>query len=221
MPSIIESAHLWIAAIVFVGALLCSEQLRAAPESSYPPLFGSREVRSPNTAVFNKWTRMLARQKDEPPTYESPCLIRRQNRCYVENWRMLLAQLRNREPLTQIEAVNTFMNQAPYVTDPVNWGVPDYWATPLQFLAKDGDCEDYAIAKYISLRDLGFSSTVLRIVVLEDLNLKAAHAVLVVYHEGRALILDNQVQSVVPAERIRHYRPVYSINEDAWWLHRP
>lgn len=217
----IESVRPWVATIALAVTLLCSQQLEAAPEIAYPPLFGSREVRSANTAVFNKWTGMLVRQKEEPPTYSSPCPIRRQNRCYVENWRTLLDQLRSREPLAQIEAVNAFMNQAPYVTDPVNWGVPDYWATPLQFLAKDGDCEDYAIAKYVSLRDLGFSSAVLRILVLEDMNLKAAHAVLVVYHEGRALILDNQVQSVVPAERIRHYRPIYSINEDAWWLHRP
>ena len=98
-------------------------------------------------------------------------------------------------------------------------------ATPVieemgSFMTKDGDCEDYAIAKFMSLRQLGFDNGQMRVVVVDDLNLGVAHAILVVYLDGRAFVLDNQIASVVPAEIIRHYRPVYSINEDAWWLHR-
>jgi len=44
--------------------------------------------------------------------------------------------------------------------------------------------------------------------------------VLVVFLEGRALVLDNQVSGIVPAESIHHYHPYYSINEEGWWLHR-
>jgi predicted transglutaminase-like cysteine proteinase len=112
------------------------------------------------------------------------------------------------------------MNRQRYLTDPRNYGVKDYWATPIQFLKRDGDCEDYAIAKFISLRALGFTNDMLRIVVLQDLNLRIGHAILVVYLDGRALVLDNQVRRVVPAETIRHYQPIYSINEQHWWLHR-
>ncbi|MBI3707639.1 MAG: transglutaminase-like cysteine peptidase, partial [Proteobacteria bacterium] len=96
-----------------------------------------------------------------------------------------------------------------------------YWATPLQFFAKDGDCEDYAIAKFVSLKMLGFTNEQMRLVVLDDLNLQIPHAILVVYIGGRAFVLDNQIPKVVPAEVIHHYRPIYSINEDGWWLHRP
>ena len=89
------------------------------------------------------------------------------------------------------------------------------------FRMQNGDCEDYAIAKFMALRALGFENPEMRIVVLNDLNLGIAHAILVVYVDGKALVLDNQIRSVVPADSIRHYQPVYSVNEEGWWLHRP
>ncbi len=140
--------------------------------------------------------------------------------CAEERLTRLLAELADKPLADQLSAVNRFFNRAPYVLDPVNWGVPDYWASPGQFAAKDGDCEDYAIAKYLALRRLGVPARMMRIVVLEDRNLNTDHAVLAVRDPaGRIWILDNQTPIVVKAERIRHYRPVYSINEEAWWLH--
>jgi predicted transglutaminase-like cysteine proteinase len=192
----------------------------AAAEPAYPALFGTNEVRSASLGPFRKWTGVMARQIDERPLYDGPCTARRFNRCHLQEWRQLLREIAAKDPVAQLEAVNSFMNRAPYVTDPVNYGVPDYWATPLQFMTKDGDCEDYAIAKFMSLRQLGFDNGQMRVVVVDDLNLGVAHAILVVYLDGRAYVLDNQIARVVPAEIIRHYRPVYSINEDAWWLHR-
>jgi predicted transglutaminase-like cysteine proteinase len=208
---------LWLAV-----ALLGATALRSAgaDEPSYPPLFGSREIRSASLGPFQKWTGMLARQHDERDLYDGPCTARRFNRCHMQEWRQLLREIAGKEPAAQLEAVNSFMNRAPYVTDPVNYGVPDYWATPLQFMNKDGDCEDYAIAKFISLRQLGFRNANMRVVVVDDLNLRVPHAILVVYLDGRAYLLDNQISRVVPAEIVNHYRPIYSINEDAWWLHR-
>jgi predicted transglutaminase-like cysteine proteinase len=192
----------------------------AADEGPYPALFGTREVRSASLGPFQKWTGVLARQIDERALYDGPCTERRFNRCHLLEWRQLLRDIADSDPAAQLEAVNSFMNRAPYVTDPVNYGVPDYWATPLQFMTKDGDCEDYAIAKFMSLRQLGFRNGQMRVAVVDDLNLGIAHAILVVYLDGRAFVLDNQIARVVPAEIVRHYRPIYSINEDAWWLHR-
>jgi predicted transglutaminase-like cysteine proteinase len=183
-------------------------------------LFGTREVRSASLGPFQKWTGVLTRQIDERTLYDGPCTERRFNRCHLLEWRQLLRDIADSDPTAQLEAVNSFMNRAPYVTDPVNYGVPDYWATPLQFMNKDGDCEDYAIAKFMSLRQLGFRNGQMRVAVVDDLNLGIAHAILVVYLDGRAFVLDNQIARVVPAEIVRHYRPIYSINEDAWWLHR-
>jgi predicted transglutaminase-like cysteine proteinase len=60
----------------------------------------------------------------------------------------------------------------------------------------------------------------MRIVVLDDLNLRVAHAILVVTEGDRLLVLDNQVADIVDSRRILHYRPLYSLNEAAWWLHK-
>ena len=120
----------------------------------------------------------------------------------------------------QMMLINNYLNKAKYILDLINYRVEDYWATPLQFFSKDGDCEDYAIAKFMSLRSLGVANEDMRIVVLKDLNLRLAHAILVVYVDGEALVLDNQINQVVRAQDIRHYQPIYSINETTWWLHR-
>lgn len=92
----------------------------------------------------------------------------------------------------------------------------DYWASPSQFLSRAGDGEDYAIAKFVTLRRLGFGNDELRLVVLDDLNLGVAHAVLVVSESDRLLVLDNQISDVVDLRRILHYKAIYSINEERW-----
>ncbi len=139
--------------------------------------------------------------------------------CARAHWERFLASLEGLSAREKLARVNAHLNRAPYIIDPINWGVADYWATPIEFLRKDGDCEDYAIAKYLALKQLGFDPATMRVVVLEDRNLKVDHAVLAVRLDGRLYILDNQTPRVVEASRIRHYRPVYSINEQAWWLH--
>jgi len=116
------------------------------------------------------------------------------------------------------------MNKAKYVQDKNNWGKNDYWATPQEFMARFGDCEDYAIIKYLSLRMLGWKDEDLRVVAVKDLNLKVGHAVLVVYMTTKSgkripLVLDNQIKDVVKASSIRHYQPVFSINQKNWWRH--
>jgi len=185
-----------------------------------PAIFGTREIRNSNLAPFTKWTRVLAQEPAERPRYGSPCTRMRGGRCTMPEWRELVRSLRGQPPMQQLDAVHRLFNRILYVEDPQNWGVPDYWATPLEFITRDGDCEDYAIAKYVSLRELGFQPSQMRILVLNDLNLRIAHAILVVFLDGRAYLLDNQIPTVVPMEVVRHYQPIFSINEEAWWLHQ-
>ena len=123
--------------------------------------------------------------------------------------------------LEQIQGVNDFMNQAPYVVDMINWGVQDFWESPGQFFEKFGDCEDYAIAKFLTLRALGVPSVNMRIVAVTDLNLKVAHAIACVYIKDKILVTDNQIKPVVDSITVKHYLPLYSVNEEGWWLHRP
>lgn len=188
--------------------------------ASQTGLFGSREVRSSKLSLFPKWRGALSRHFDEARLAEAACTATTFNRCHLREWQGFLASLRGANRLAQIEAVNRYLNQRRYILDPRNYGVPDYWATPSQFLSRNGDCEDYAIAKYFSLRALGLEAEAMRIVVLQDLNLQTAHAILVVYVGGRALVLDNQATTVVDSRNIHHYQAIYSINEQHWWLHR-
>jgi predicted transglutaminase-like cysteine proteinase len=192
----------------------------AALAGSYPRLFGTGEIASRQLSLFPKWKGMLARYFDERRVPEAPCESTFFNRCQLREWSAFVESLRGRDRMTQLRDINAYLNRTRYIIDPRNYGVPDYWATPHQFLIRDGDCEDYAITKYMSLRALGFEPAQMRIVVLQDLNLRTAHAILVVYLDGQALVLDNQIHAVVNARTIRHYRPIYSINEQYWWLHR-
>ncbi len=206
------------AALLLAGTGLPAS-MPAALASVQPELFGYRERRKETIRPFVKWTGTLDRYFAERSLEDAPCESGLFNKCHLADWKQFLAEVRTKDVLTRIEAVNAYMNRAPYILDPTNYGVPDYWATPNEFLVRDGDCEDYAIAKYLSLRALGFPKEDMRLVVLQDLNLRLAHAVLAVYLDGQILILDNQIQEVVTHDRIRHYKPIYSINEAAWWLH--
>lgn len=183
-------------------------------------LFGSREVRSVRMAPFTKWLGMLKRFEQHANAVDTPCTISRFRRCYFQSWSKFITDIGDNDRRQQLAAVNTRMNASPYITDPRNWGLKDYWETPGEFFRKDGDCEDYAIVKYMTLKALGFDPASMRIVVVQDINLKVPHAVLAVELEGESWILDNQARSVVKATSVHHYRPIYSINENAWWLHK-
>jgi predicted transglutaminase-like cysteine proteinase len=145
----------------------------------------------------------------------------RANPCAHQEWQAIVASLRSKDLMTQLRETNLRMNAKRYIADDGNWGLADYWATPFEFLRKGGgDCEDYAIAKYMMLREVGVSTDDMRIVVVKDLNRGADHAVLAVYIDGTPYVLDNRDSDVAPANSFHSYQPVYSINEHGWWLHR-
>lgn len=204
------------------AALIFGLSSLAAPQpaqASTPLLFGYQEKRFNSIKPFIKWTGALDRYFAERKLADAPCDSGWFNRCYLQDWKRFLGKLPDKGVRTQLDSVNRYMNRAPYVTDPVNYGVPDYWATPKQFFVKDGDCEDYGIAKYLSMRALNHPTDVMRIVVLMDMNLRIAHAIMAYYIDDDILILDNQIASVVSHTRIHHYRPIYSINEKYYWVH--
>ena len=119
--------------------------------------------------------------------------------------------------LPQLGAVNTFFNRIPFVTDQAHWGVEDYWATPAEAVSSNGaDCEDFSIAKYFALKELGVPIQRLRITYVKALRLNQAHMVLAYYPEPTAvpLILDNLEDPVRPASERTDLIPVYSFNDE-------
>jgi predicted transglutaminase-like cysteine proteinase len=115
--------------------------------------------------------------------------------------------------------VNTFFNQWPYKTDMVVWGVENYWATPREFMNNSGDCEDYAIAKYFGLRDLGVPPELMRIAAVKNTIINIGHAVLVVFTDNDAVVLDNMTPLILSHSRLTHYKPEFSVNEQYRWRH--
>ncbi len=210
------STPLW----ALIGSLCLLFSTSASARLFPPTLFGYNAVEQPDTQTFGQWIQVLERhlRLDVP---EGDCQEKTLNQCHLRAWLAFLAGLRGLPPAEQLEAVNRYANRKPYVLDIENYGVEDYWAVPREFLYNNGDCEDYAITKFFSLRWLGFPMDDLRIVVLQDTNLRIPHAVLAVAANNDVKILDNQIQEVVSQANIVHYAPVYAINEHHWWLYLP
>ena len=169
--------------------------------------------------AYSKWSTAMAREKTQAQGGESGCARRLGKPCRLDEWARFLDTLRQADPERQIASVNEFINATDFVEDRDNWGVKDYWSAPGEFFANGGDCEDYVISKYLSLRRLGFRADDLRLLVLIDRNRRLAHAVLVVQFDGRTLVLDNLYDQVRSWSDLPHYRPLYSLNEQAVWLH--
>lgn len=205
--------------LIVWGLVILSNHVVASQAAAYT-LFGSQEIRANDLSPFPKWTGVLERYVSERPLESSECNGREFNRCHLQEWKEFLSGLYGLDKRKQVDAVQHYVNNVKYVLDPVNWGMPDYWTTPKQFFIKDGDCEDYAITKFLSLKALGFAVDDMRVVILQDLNLNLLHSVLVVYLDGEALVLDNQIPHVIAAKDIHHYKPIYSVNEKFWWRYR-
>lgn len=140
----------------------------------------------------------------------------------INAWQQLLITLRNADEQTQLRAVNLFFNtQLHYAEDSEVWHSVDYWATPVESLRKgEADCEDYAIAKYFTLRQLGVPEEKLRITYVKALSYNRAHMVLTWYAAPDAipLVLDSLTDTLSPATQRTDLLPVYSFNNSGLWL---
>ncbi|WP_447553458.1 transglutaminase-like cysteine peptidase [Vreelandella sp. EE22] len=143
----------------------------------------------------------------------------------LEGWFALLARAANQDIQTQLREVNDFFNRnLRWVDDMINWGQEDYWATPLEAMGKgQGDCEDYSIAKYITLKQLGVPGERLRMIYVRARvgrsRVTQAHMVLGYYATPSAepLILDNIAPSISPASQRTDLDPVFSFNSEGLW----
>jgi predicted transglutaminase-like cysteine proteinase len=181
-------------------------------------LFGTTAFRG-NFNALPKWKRVLSKAKGQ---------VQALNSCSgakcppgAASWQRIMSQTRGMEPMEQLKAVNAFFNKWPYRLDQDAYGTSDWWATPQEFLKISGDCEDFSITKYFALRELGFAADDLRIVILKDRIRGIAHAVLAVFLQGDAYVLDNVSGAIFPHTRLKHYIPYYSVNENHRWSHIP
>jgi len=126
-----------------------------------------------------------------------------------------------RAEMPLLRKVNEFYNQVPYASDQEHWNVEDYWATPIEFVASfGGDCEDYAIAKYMTLKFAGVPIERLRITYVRAIKLGVTHMVLAYYPtpDAEPWILDNLIGDIKKASERTDLLPVYSFNDEDLWM---
>ena len=181
------------------------------PLNYYPSLFGFKEKQSSNLRPFTKWSGMFERLDQAMKKGGSEKIL--------STWKNDLNEFRGLNLHAMAQKVNTYINANKYITDDKVWGKSDYWATPIEFFKRGGDCEDFAIAKYASLRALGVPEERLRLAIVHDKQKNIPHAVLIVYTERGAMVLDNQNKSMKASSAVSRYRPIFSINRTSWWLH--
>jgi predicted transglutaminase-like cysteine proteinase len=137
-----------------------------------------------------------------------------------DSWRKFLVPLAGQSEMERLKRVNAFFNQQiRFGEDPAVWGQDDYWATPLETLGMAaGDCEDFAIAKYFTLLQVGLAPEKLRLIYVRaktgTSDTMQAHMVLAYYSapDAEPLVMDNLIGDIRPASRRPDLVPVFSFN---------
>lgn len=146
----------------------------------------------------------------------------------VTAWRNLLTTTTGQSDSVKLKRVNDFFNRRTRFRDDRDiWGIEDYWASPLEVLGRaEGDCEDFAIAKYMTLKLMGVSSDKMRLAYVKarlggpQSTIVQAHMVLSYYPapEDEPLILDNLISDIRPASRRPDLTTVFGFNTEGLWV---
>jgi len=214
--------RLWT--FIVIATAICSlssaahaalEDVSAAPDAR---LYGSAAVFHRGTETFPQWTNVMRRAAAETRS-NRVCAAAVENGCVPAEWRALLETIAPLPLMAKLETVNRAFNARPYVPAWQNWHRTSYWETPFEFLARGGQCEDYAIAKYLALHAVGVGDDVIRVLIVRDTDLGVDPAVLLADFGGQSYLLDNLQPRIVPAALATQYRPYYAINLSGYWTY--
>jgi predicted transglutaminase-like cysteine proteinase len=172
--------------------------------------FGRQTVAAPPGEISSKWAALQPHIRSDQNTLAA-CRSN-ENDCpaAARAFLQIIEQGRKREGRARIGEINRAINLSiKPMADSVQHGIADVWSAPLAtFKAGAGDCEDYAIAKYVALRESGTVSDDLRLVIVRDIKRGADHAVVAVRFEGEWLILDSRHLVLVNADEASYYLPL-------------
>jgi predicted transglutaminase-like cysteine proteinase len=226
--SVFGSARAFRAIILACGLALLSPAAGLAAATVTAP--GSIDLGSPTAEPFgllalqlsdgglrDKW-QGVERQLDDEMLVLALCEEDR-SRCRSRAALQFLAIVdiaRGREGRARLGEINRAVNLAIRpMSDLTQYGSIDVWSSPLAtFASGAGDCEDYAIAKYVALRIAGIAAEDLRLLIVRDTRLQEDHAVVAARLDGRWLMLDNRRMAMVEDAQIRNYRPTFAIDQD-------
>ncbi len=182
-------------------------------------VFGSTEVSSKSFKALPQWARVLKRMQIDMPALRNCTETGDCEQEVFKAWRRIIKDARPLSHARKLFEVNRYFNRWPYKFDQEIYGRSEFWASPIEFMRRSGDCEDFAIAKYFALRQLGIRNDRMRIVIIWDDIRGLGHAVLAVYEKNDILILDSLSDVILSHWKYKHYVPQYSMNETTRWAH--
>ena len=195
--------------ILMVSAAMALSSLPAGGAILLDPLLRIEVAEQPITQLA-EWTLIVARHRQQ---------IVDQNSCISRGcssvWNTALATLRSANPGNLLRDVNRLVNRADYVPDST---AADRWSTPSELLQFGGDCEDFAIAKYFLLRELGVPAAAMRVVIMRATSALESHAVLVVHAGGEDFVLDNLRSSPRRYDASIAAATAYAFNGETLWV---
>ncbi len=207
---------------LLVGILPMNGAAVASANETATGLFGSIEISSKNLEALPQWVRVISHFAESKKAAKF-CDRDIQN-CKSQQmtlWRAKIQELADTDKNTKIREINRFINKWRKVSDQENYNRDDHWATPLEFINLGGDSEDFAIMKYVSLKELGIPPSKMRIVVTNDVLRGTTHSILSVHIGKRKYVLDSQNDTVLQEQFVKYYVPFYSVNETTRWAHIP
>jgi predicted transglutaminase-like cysteine proteinase len=189
--------------------------------SEGPEPFGLYSFKAPDGVLWRKWRGVEADIDREKSVLEH--CEQDLDSCpgYAAQFLRLIKATKSKSGRDQLDEVNRGVNIAiRYVSDMTQYGEADRWSAPLAtFASGKGDCEDFAIAKYVVLREAGLPADHLRILLVRDRAIHDDHAVVAVRHDGRWLIMDNRYSNLMDANltsdsEALSFTPLFAINDD-------
>jgi predicted transglutaminase-like cysteine proteinase len=185
----------------------------AATRSSEP--FGREALGAPPTDLSAKWAELQSRLRSEERTLAACRSSAEACPAAAQRFLSIVELGRQRQGRARLGEINRAVNLSiKPVSDWAQYGTADFWSAPLATLDSGaGDCEDYAIVKYIALRESGITADDLRLLIVRDVKRNVEHAVVTVRNDGEWLILDNRTLTLVNAEEARHYFPLFMLDD--------
>ncbi len=185
------------------------------------PAMAAKPVREKPVTQLPQWPDFISRQTQALQSLsacESQAASCTSNE--TQRWAALIDSLKTQNRLRQIITVNKWFNRVPYKHDEYAYQALDYWADTLQLLKDKGDCEDYSLAKYYTLRELGFNADEMKIMMVYDQDSFTNHSVLMIYINGTRYMLDSKSDDTDPYEMDTRYKPIYGFNETTAWFYQ-
>jgi predicted transglutaminase-like cysteine proteinase len=199
---------------VNVSPLAPMRPLTQAPGASEP--FGLPVEPVTYGEVLNKWNGVVAEIGAENDILGRCRSDAKSCPTAAQKFLAVIADGRAHDGRARVGVINRAINMAIRPTsDMAQWGVPDRWSAPLVTLASGrGDCEDYAIAKYVALREAGVAEDGVRLVIVRDLANGEDHAVVTARLDDRWIVLDNRRLTLVADTDMPHVRPLFVFDRD-------